>query len=90
MANKNYVGDVFQLRVDTVSDITGDSVHQLKVKKPLGDIVTWNATITDGHYLYYTTMTDDCDEAGIYRIQALTENPTRGETFKMQIYEHYN
>ncbi len=91
MANKNYVGDVgVLLKVDTVSDISGDSTHLLMVRKPSGAIVTWNATVTDGHYLYYTTVSGDLDEAGIYKIQAKIDNPILGETFKMQIYEHYN
>ena len=91
MADKNYVGDIgVQFQINCVSDITGDSTHQIKVRKPSGVEVTWNAIVSNGKYLYYTVQSGDFDEAGVYKAQALLDGPILGETFEFTIFNKYN
>jgi len=71
----NDVGTQFLLTVtdgSTAVDISSASVKQIIIKKPSGTKITANTAFTsdgtDGK-MSYTTVTDDLDEAGSYKLQ---------------------
>jgi hypothetical protein len=92
---KIYQGDIgIALVIATGLTLTGASVTTLKVKKPSGALVTWNATIDPGNatQLIYTTGTNDLNENGVYFIQAsvtLGAQVLFGETVPLTVYGAY-
>ena len=72
--SKHYVDEVGSIIiVNTGIDLSGASTHQLKVKKPDGTTVTWNASVysvgSNPNYLKYTSVSGDLDQAGEYKVQ---------------------
>jgi len=72
MKNKIYVGDIgTTIVLDVGADITGATVS-MRVKKPSGSIVTWDATVTDDATgISHTTAAGELNESGAYRVQAV-------------------
>lgn len=62
-----FKGDIgLEIIVETDFDLTGATVTDLKIKKPNGTIVTWDADIYDETKLRYVTEDGDLDQYGIY------------------------
>ncbi|UJX41683.1 hypothetical protein K9F62_02995 [Desulfovibrio sp. JY] len=72
MKNKLFVGDIGTVIVlDVGQDITGATVA-MRVKKPDGSIVTWDAVVTDDATgISHTIAAGELNESGIYRVQAV-------------------
>ena len=71
----NDIGTQFVLTVKDGSsavDISGATTKQIIIQKPSGTKITASTTFstdgTDGK-MYYTTVADDLDEAGSYKLQ---------------------
>tara|TARA_R110002110_G_scaffold293063_4_gene507080 strand:+ start:326 stop:634 length:309 start_codon:yes stop_codon:yes gene_type:complete len=71
----NDIGTQFLLTVtdgSTAVDISSASTKQIIIKKPSGTKITANTAFSsdgsDGK-MYYTTVTNDLDEAGSYKLQ---------------------
>jgi len=71
----NDIGTQFVLTVKDGSsavDISGATTKQIIIKKPSGTKITVSTTFstdgTDGK-MYYTTVVDDLDETGSYKLQ---------------------
>ena len=71
----NDIGTQFVLTVKDGSlavDISGATTKQIIIQKPSGTKITVSTTFstdgTDGK-MYYTTLADDLDEAGSYKLQ---------------------
>jgi hypothetical protein len=77
--HKGDIGTVFELTVKddgAVINISTVSVKQIKFKKPSGTVIIQTAEFkTDGSdgILTYTTLADDLNAAGSWRIQAYVE-----------------
>lgn len=93
---KIYKDDIGVLvRADTGVDVSGAASMEFRVLKP-GDTTetTWIAEedSTEG-YIKYVTVEGDLDEIGLYKIQAwvyfTAASIHRGETFLLQVYEHF-
>jgi hypothetical protein len=79
-----FVGTVgFEISLDLAIDITAvGAVLSVRAQKPSGAAVTWTASIVDGAsgLISYTTILDDLDEAGTWRLQGVY-NPTGDEIY---------
>jgi len=74
MHNKHYIGEIGTvILVDCGCDISSSTVHELKIKKPSGTEVSWNAEVVDKNFLKYTINKDDFNEKGIYYLQSYLE-----------------
>ena len=85
-------GTVFQ--VDVGVDISAASTTDLKVRKPDGTLVSWTGTANGSinTQIDYTTVTDDLDQTGQYRLQAYVVTATwdgRGETATFTVYKAF-
>ncbi len=93
MANKYYVGDIgTEILLDTKVDLTGGTDAKIKVKKPDGNAVEWDASIKDTTRLSHVAEADELDQAGTYLFQAsitLGSWKGRGETAYMRVYEQF-
>jgi hypothetical protein len=83
-----YIGAIgVEFRIDTGYDLAGDTLLQLKLRKPSGEEVNWTATAYDTTTLTYTTVSGDLDEAGTWTYQSYVEIggtpqlPGNAETF---------
>lgn len=77
--HKGDIGTVFEVTIKddgAAVNISGVAVKQLKFVKPDGTVVTQTAGFktdgTDG-ILTYTTIADDLDASGTWRVQAYVE-----------------
>ena len=77
--HKGDIGTVFEVTVkddETAVDISEVAIKQLKFVKPGGTVVAQTAVFktdgTDG-ILTYTTIADDLDAAGAWKVQAYIE-----------------
>lgn len=93
---KIYKDDIGVLiKADTGIDLSGAASMELKVLKPSAEEVSWIAyeDETDAGYIDYITVDGDLEEVGVYKIQAwvyiTAESIHRGETFYLQVYDHY-
>jgi len=94
---KHYVNEVgLEIYVDCGRDISAFTNCKLKVLKPSGEEVEWDATIvsydSETNYLYHKTIEGDLDEAGEYEIQAYGKSGDwvgLGQTAKLIIYEEF-
>ena len=93
MANKYYVGDIgTEIVLDTKVDLTGGTDAKIKVKKPDGSAVEWDASIKDTTGLSHVAAADELDQAGTYLLQAsitLGSWKGRGETAYLRVYEQF-
>jgi hypothetical protein len=94
MSEKPYVGDIGTVViVNCGSSIVGASTKQLKVKKPDGTEVTWEAEIYESNYLRYVIVDGDFDQEGVYYLQGkvvLTGWSGSGETVDFRVYDPYD
>jgi hypothetical protein len=77
-ANEIHLSDIGTKFLVTITDgssavdVSSASTKQIIIKKPSGSKLTTTASFnsdgTDGK-IYYTTVTDDLDEAGSYKLQ---------------------
>ena len=95
---KHYVGEVGAvIIVDTQVDITSASTHSLKVKKPDGTLVTWDADLysinsNETTRLKYVTIAGDFDQTGKYLVQpdiVLPEWSVYGETVNFIVHPNF-
>ena len=71
MADKVYVGDIgTDIIVDCGEDISTATKTKISVKKPDGSKVLWSASIYNTNYLKYTTVANDLNQSGKYKVQA--------------------
>ena len=78
--------------LDCGADITGATDTKIKVEKPDGTEVEWAATIYNSNYLKYTTVADDLDQEGVYKMQAyltLSGFTGAGDTVSVRVYDEY-
>jgi len=80
MAGRVFVGDYgVIIRVSTGIDLTSSTVHKFKIYKPNGIKIDWIATIelpAIAGVLTYTTIANDLDVKGEYKLQAEVTFPT--------------
>jgi len=95
--HKGDVGTVFQVTLldgTTVVDISGATTKQILFQKPNGTTMTKNATfVTDGTdgKLKYTTVANDLDTIGLWKIQARVVLPTgswHSDTGTFRVYKN--
>ena len=94
MAGKIYKGDYgVVVRVDTKIDLTSSTGHTLKVRKPNGIEASWACAVESpatGGILTYTTVSDDLNVAGIYKLYAevlFTGGKFLGEVATFRVYD---
>ncbi len=89
--NKVYVGDTgTKIKLDAGEDISTQTTLKIKYKKPSGSTGEWVASVEDTNYAVYTTISNDLDEAGIWKFQIYIVLPTwegHGETLSERIYD---
>jgi len=91
---KVYQNDIgTKIILDTETDLTDATVAKIKVKKPSGTILEWDATIEDpnaGKISYVITSSDILDEPGLWSFQAYVEfvdgAKLHGEIAKLMVY----
>ena len=99
-ANEIHQGDIGTILRLTVKDgtdaidLSAATTKEIVLRKPSGSMVTKDATFTtdgsDGQ-IQYTTVADDLDEAGIWRIQArvvLLGGTWRTDIARFEVYEN--
>lgn len=91
---KAYVGNVGGvILLDTKTDITGATGVVMKVKKPDNSEVEWASAQHNTTFVKYTTIADDLNMPGIYRLQTyftLSGWTGRGETAEWEIHPHFD
>lgn len=91
--SKHYINEIgTEIIVNCGEDISTASIHKIKVKKPSGVKVEWNADIHEINYLKYIIATDDFNEVGEYSLQSYIEIggwKGHGETVKFDIRRHF-
>jgi hypothetical protein len=89
----HFVGDIGTvITVDTGNDLTAATTTDLKVRKPSGATTTWTGAVVNDNYISYTTVEDDFDEAGTYRLQSYVVSPSGtwfGDTATFTVLEAY-
>lgn len=78
--------------VDTNLSLQNTILVGLEVKKPSGNIVTWDASKYGTKQVAYSIETNDLDEVGIYQIQAFAKFKDKtlfGETFTLRVYDDF-
>jgi hypothetical protein len=69
--SKVYVGDVgTEIVLDCGSSISAATSLEMRVRKPGGQVVTWQATLSGTQAMTYTTVAGDLDLPGVYKLQA--------------------
>lgn len=77
---ETFVGDTIDIILETDIDVTGFSTLHMRYVKPDGTAGYWEAEVDPGDdtRLIYTTVEEDLDLRGTWRIQAFVqENGTR-------------
>lgn len=91
--SKYYVNDIgTEIVVDTGVDISTATTTTMKVKKPDGTLVEWDATIVGLTKLRYVVIAGDWNIKGKYSLQAYVEMPTfegRGDTVVFEIFDSF-
>ncbi len=91
--NKIYINDIGTIiKLNAGSDISTATVLKFKVIKPDKTTDIWDAELDEeNNYLAnYTTVDDDLDQKGEYKIQLYVEMPEwkgHGETNTFRVYE---
>lgn len=67
-----FLGDTVVLRVDCGLDVSGFALLQIRYRKPDGVVGCWTANLcpADNECISYTTLVDDLDVAGKWKIQS--------------------
>ena len=95
---KYYQNDVgTEIEVNVGSDVSTATVYRLRVKKPSGEIVTWDATLGAAGVngittLTYITVAGDWNEAGWYKLHSYVEMPAgtwRGDLTKFEVHAEF-
>ena len=87
---KNTVGQVIIL--ETGEDLTGANVLKIKVKKPDNTKTEWDGSVYQTTKIKYTTVLNDLNVAGNYKLQSYVEYPDwrgTGETVELKVYEEF-
>jgi hypothetical protein len=91
--NKVYAGDIgTKIRLNAGSDISSNTVLKILYIKPDNTEGEWIAEVEDLQYAVYTTIVDDLDVPGIWRLQIYTELASwsgLGETAQLKIYDRF-
>jgi len=94
MSDKHYINEIgTEILVDCDSTITGATELKLKIKKPNGTEVEWDAAISGTDSLRYITIIGDFNQVGKYYLQSsLTIDGWTGlgETVSFFIYDEYH
>ena len=87
---RTYVGDTPLIKADMGEVITGATGLKFYAKRPVTkDIVEWTPSISGTNYLQYQSVTDDIDEAGVWKVQpelTLGSFSGRGRIFRFTVY----
>ena len=94
---KIYQNDIgTKIILDTETDLSDASVVKIKVKKPSGTTLEWDASIEDasaGTISYIIASSDILDETGLWSFQAYVEFSNgaklHGETAKLMVYQKW-
>jgi len=90
---KTFVGDIdTEIIVNCGVDISLADPVALLYKKPDGTTGSWEPTIYNSNYLKYSTIEDDLDQEGTYRVQAsltLGDWIGLGESDTFKVYEAF-
>ena len=74
MDNKIYVGDIgTEIILDALTDISSQTVLQIKYKKPDKTTGFWPASVQDTTKAKYVTAEGDLDQAGTWQLQIYVE-----------------
>ncbi|GAG54861.1 unnamed protein product [marine sediment metagenome] len=88
--NRIYIGDIPEIELDLIEDISSATVKKIKYKKPDGTIGEWAGTLVGTTKLKYQTITNDIDQSGNWQLQAYVEMSVwkgHGETTYFQVNE---
>jgi len=93
--SKYYVGDVgTEVIVDTLSDLSTATVHNLAILKPGATSETvWPGVVVDTTKIKYIIQAGDWNIAGIYKLQSVVELPLwqgRGNTITFVVDAAFN
>lgn len=70
-----FVGDIgTQIKLDTEVDISAATVFEIDYEKPSGAVGTWSGTLSGTQIVTYTTVEDDWDLSGTWKLQAYVEH----------------
>jgi hypothetical protein len=93
MKSKYYVGDIgTEILLDTKVDLMGGTDAKIKVMKPDGSTIEWDAAIKDITKLSHVIAAGELDQAGTYMLQAsitLGSWKGRGETAHMRVHNQF-
>lgn len=71
-----FVGDVgTKLKFDIGTSVSGITSCVIKYKKPDDTIGEWTATTEPDVYIYYITLVDDIDQAGLWKFRVYVVYP---------------
>lgn len=91
---KVYQNDIgTQIIINLQENISAATDYSLLVQKPDGTEVTWTPSIYNTKYLKYTTVSNDLDQVGEYKIQpqlTLDGWTGKGNTVTLNIYRGYS
>lgn len=88
---KNTVGQVIIL--ETGEDLTNAEKISIKVKKPDNRVVEWEGEVYQTTKIKYTTILDDLNLSGKYKLQSYVEFPEwrgTGETVEIKVAEEFS
>ena len=90
MDNKIYTHDTgVVIELDAMTDITSQSILQIKYRRPDGSVGGWDATVVDTTKAQYTTLPGDLDVPGEWVFQIYVVLPGwsgYGEEYRRVIY----
>ena len=74
--SKVFAGDIGTvILLNTGTSLAGATVTKMRVRKPDGTIVEWQATVQDTTYLKFVTVAGTLDTAGRWQVQAQVTLP---------------
>lgn len=87
---KVYVGSIGTIiDLDTEATITGATSATIMALKPDGTEVEWTGAVNGTTVVRYTTIADDLDQEGVWRLQAkvvMAAGTWPGKTVTMTVY----
>jgi len=90
---KIYVGNIGTvIDLDTEVDISTATSVKIAALKPDDTEVEWTGTIEGTTVVRYTTVADDLDQEGVWRLQAKVTTPSGtwlGNTVTMAVYPEF-
>ena len=90
--SKVYVGQDWQLTLDTNEDVSAATTKQIRVRKPDGSIENKAASVVDTTKLRITLTNTDIDQNGMWKFQTYAEvggSVYFGETYEQEVFSKF-